>query len=259
MTKNSEGQKITTWKDIEEIQKEHPSKGNGGSWIFRGQANYKWGLESSILRLLKETFGEDFKDHEEALRIESLILEAFQTAQPLPSANPREWIVWWAIAQHYGCATRVLDWSGSLPVALYFTVKQDPQDDGAIFVLDTNKLQHPNECFPSDRTDDCWKEQHELLRSKDNPLLHWCRAETKHIRLNIQDGWFTTCTNILLDQGEVIPDKALIKYRICAKDKPELLRECYVRGYGAASLFSDDPAWPGRLQRDLVAMHAKIL
>ncbi len=93
---------------------------------FRGQSNQKWKLEPSIYR------SEYWKYLErEAVRDFELFTNKLIHREP---ANQLEWLF---LMQHYGLPTRLLDWTESHLVALYFSVL-DYSDtcDGAVWIID---------------------------------------------------------------------------------------------------------------------------
>lgn len=47
---------------------------------------------------------------------------------------------WLCLMQHYAVPTRLLDWSESILPALYFAVKDDPEEDGEVIVLNSYRL-----------------------------------------------------------------------------------------------------------------------
>ncbi len=255
---------LRTWKDAERYQRRHPPRPDGGTWIFRGQSNSCWKLEPSILRLFHQlglTNPDDPGQVAKAVKAEKEALRAFQNAYAM-RIDYRNWLAWWAVAQHYSGATRMLDWSGDSLVALYMAVKDNINKDGTFFALDTDKLDNPDCWFPKDRSDACWAKQHEILecRSGKPPNMHWCKLKGPIFRPNVQDGWFTTCTNVLREQEEVIMGisrDALKKYTIPAKAKQRLLKELCVRACWGPTLFADGPDKDGYRQREQVIMHAQ--
>jgi hypothetical protein len=106
-------------------------------YYWRGQADASWGLESSLDRLLKKVeipllmdsklseypeFLKDrlyrtvFKDHLEEFKKASRGRRNANSSKH-DSMTENEW---WALGQHYGLATPLLDWTKSPFVALYF-------------------------------------------------------------------------------------------------------------------------------------------
>jgi hypothetical protein len=97
---------------------------------FRGQSNETWPLETSLSRSSRNlNLTED-----QLSDLESVALKAFRWAahlhvKPELLAKLRTIPCWWALMQHHGAPTRLLDWSLSPYVAAYFAVLQDR--DGA--------------------------------------------------------------------------------------------------------------------------------
>lgn len=109
--------------------------------MFRGQANVKWGLRPSFLRLAD---GLNLKDRQQLFNIESLILVRFSQDAPtrglhIPPTvindDRRNQIHLMNELQHYGGPTRVLDWTPSPLVGLYFAVRELPYDQAVLWVL----------------------------------------------------------------------------------------------------------------------------
>ena len=98
----------------------------GPLW-FRGHANYQWRLGPSALRY-------DNEDHRNAAL--ALIADFRRVAEIKLSRPPfgHESLKWVQLAQHYGLPTRLLDWSESPTIALYFAC-QEPSKDGLVFMM----------------------------------------------------------------------------------------------------------------------------
>ncbi|WP_198085910.1 FRG domain-containing protein [Variovorax sp. E3] len=91
---------------------------------FRGQTNFAWDLQPKILRA--------------ANRPEWDIIGRFQqNATLLVEKSPSHEYDWLFLIQHYGGPTRLLDWSESPLVALWFAVNDDLHEDqpGALWSL----------------------------------------------------------------------------------------------------------------------------
>jgi len=105
------------------------------AYLFRGQSRGRWHLEPSLQRHL----GND-TTAEEALAIERGFCEEFRSHARLhldgefvPSGSAL--LPWLSLMQHYGCPTRLLDWTKSPFVAAYFAVEADWHHDGAIWLF----------------------------------------------------------------------------------------------------------------------------
>lgn len=95
---------------------------DGPVW-YRGQSDVRWQLVPKLLRngmAPSETF---------------LINRFKQNATLLLSRTPRTDFEWLFLMQHYSMSTRLLDWSDSPLVALYFAVSQNENQDGALWML----------------------------------------------------------------------------------------------------------------------------
>jgi hypothetical protein len=109
-------------------------------FVWRGQRNPTWGLSPSLDRVLEKVQranpGMSPQDQEELV---ARHLERFrfavrgrrgQNPAGLPSDND-----WWALGQHYGLATPLLDWSRSPFAAAYFAFEEDFVDDAECRVV----------------------------------------------------------------------------------------------------------------------------
>lgn len=106
-------------------------------WIFRGQRNYDWNLLTKLgrdLRALDESHGKDWRSLEN-----SSIGYFMDRANGLMDRTPDEHdlLGWLSFMQHYGAPTRLLDWSFSPYVALYFAYEQPTESDSAIYAINS--------------------------------------------------------------------------------------------------------------------------
>lgn len=115
---------LESWQDYSEyIQQELLEY---TSYVFRGQARDEWQLESTLDRELKDvdTPGAIIQRHRH--------LRDFQRASrgrrgPSPRSIKSE-NEWWALGQHHGLATPLLDWTEAPFVALFFAFEK-PVDE----------------------------------------------------------------------------------------------------------------------------------
>lgn len=97
---------------------------------YRGQGDESWELLPGILR-----------EHNKHLSDEEKILRTFrQSAAMLIEQLPSDNFGWMFLMQHYGVPTRLLDWSESPLVGMYFAITEEPEKDGAFWILDPLKL-----------------------------------------------------------------------------------------------------------------------
>jgi hypothetical protein len=91
---------------------------------FRGQADASWPLKPSLLR------------KRGGLKAEQALVKRFkQNAYLLLPPRPVQEHEWLFIMQHHGVPTRLLDWTESPLVAVYFSVVKHPKMDGTLWAL----------------------------------------------------------------------------------------------------------------------------
>jgi len=218
-------------------------------YMFRGQAAARWSLKPSLLRLLPADTTPDT-----ALAVEKSLLENFRSEvhlhipaghlpQGFPAAPSPEW---WALMQHHGAPTRLLDWSMSPYVGAYFAVESDWDQHGAIFIVHAHAAQKSYvEHFGAEGK---IKNETFLDPSAPTALLFWYPSR-KSARFVAQQGFTSLGTNVLSTHDDLIgpacqktaeeqPGKLFHhKWIIPMALKPAFLRNLRAMNIAAHSLF----------------------
>ncbi len=106
-----------SWEDCRSLLK------NIEGWIFRGQSNSDWSLQTTLERgaVINNT------DIRKIPKVETYILEKFQRRSIYYLDNPPSndnIIEWLSLIQHHGGPTRLLDFTYSYYVSLFFSIDQ---------------------------------------------------------------------------------------------------------------------------------------
>lgn len=114
------------------------------NYIFRGQANAAWTIQSSLER----TIGNDFSKTK-AKEFEDFSIQQFKSKFHLydrENTLPASKLAWLSIMQHYGVPTRLVDFTESPYVALYFALESyapHSKSDFSVFAIDyTAAMEH---------------------------------------------------------------------------------------------------------------------
>jgi hypothetical protein len=104
--------------------------------LWRGHANIEWALRAEVFRPAR-----DGTRHDERALIQSFLAHAQSRAQTCP---PRpDQVGWLLLARRHALPTRLLDWSLSPLVALYFAALDAPgrpDADGCLWAIDPGML-----------------------------------------------------------------------------------------------------------------------
>ncbi|MFO0954122.1 MAG: FRG domain-containing protein [Isosphaeraceae bacterium] len=222
------------------------------AYVFRGQSNAEWdNLQPSLARVLKG------RTSKEAMELEKMALREFKRqAHPhvdLKTFDSRDDpMEWWPWMQHYRAPTRLLDWTASPFVALYFAVSGNRDKDGVVWLFHPSGLNHemesrypdakPNPVTPSGWSHH-WPET-AFFEPKSPACLYWFHSLFPDQRMVAQQGSFTICFQPLADHADVIGSATPIpgkiqhqKLLIPRKLKGEFLLRLHNMNIAAHSLY----------------------
>lgn len=220
-----------------------------GNYIFRGQS----GLEPSYTRICKAVGFDSTKAiATENAALARFIREAYLHVPPVISQNAGV-LDWWTLMQHYRAPTRLLDWTHSPYVALYFAVADQWNTDGSVWMFKANALiKKSDEKHGVIGPHDLDLHTDRILRNPDTPSRLVVIEQTRPTeRMLAQQGVFTICTHILADHAEAM--EAILpaterstegtvsilraKFVISSQAKRDCFRRLHAMNVTAAALF----------------------
>lgn len=220
---------------LEEIRKDQDQ-----SIWYRGQGSKDWPLTPYYLRL-------------DGKQSESTLLKRFkQSAAMLIDTSPKESFDWLFLMQHYGVPTRLLDWSESPLVALYFAVENMEKygnEDGALWLLypsELNKHARINNkeeegFIPSFDDEELESYSVESLKSNSRIQLYPVAtiATRNNARIQAQLGVFTIHHHENIPIEEVGDKAHTVKMVIPSESKERIKNQLALLGYTKFQLFPE--------------------
>lgn len=124
---------IKSWNDIIKLEPE------AGGWIYRGHADASWNLETSLTRVIERNklIYPNEGGWEDKLYAERSSLRTFKSRAHFYIDNLPEsldTLSWLALMQHHGTPTRLLDFTQSIYIAMYFALI-DSTTDACIWAI----------------------------------------------------------------------------------------------------------------------------
>jgi len=189
--------------------------------LYRGQARSEWQLEHKLLR----SHSDRSESHLQAA--EEYLTRTFAQAAPplLPSyLRPDANIEWWQVMQHHGAPTRLLDWTQSPYVALYFAARGGEGNDGAVWAVDANPIRDRG------RDADFWL--------PGTSARFWAFVPEKAVpqRAIVQRAAFTVCNKVHISHNAL---DHVTKITIPAENKLPFLQHLAMMNVRPAALFPD--------------------
>lgn len=121
-------------------------------YVFRGQADAAWEIESTLERMLGSEWSADL-----ARKCEDRSLNSFKSKYQIYCGGehrPNSKLAWLSVMQHYGVPTRLIDFTTSPYIALYFALESYDHKSGSdfsIFYLNYTDLMSKSISYIRDR------------------------------------------------------------------------------------------------------------
>ncbi len=258
------------WRKLVSVYDDHFRTGR---WIFRGEveARADGGLRPSLQRLV-----ERYGLNEDEGRLERNLIRSFQRRAHnyLPIVpHLDDMLEWMALMRHYSAPTRLLDWTYSFFVAVYFAcenVKVEEKKPCVVHALSTTKFLRPAKSslakVLSLRPEDIDNDDHVILQADGSsqswemfrrammrkpgeriPLVYPVNPFRLNDRLVIQQGVFTCPGDVSKSFRENLDAMDVDRYEvwIAGEKVPECLQQLHRMNMDRASLFPglDGFAW----------------
>lgn len=177
-------------------------------FVFRGHSNSNWKLETSLQRLLKQDY------ISKVAKCEKYSIDEFKSKFYLYNSGdyePKTYLEWLAMMQHYGTPTRLLDFTESPFIALYFCLEnaaKDQDEEMVIYAVDYRAINKATIDYFKNHDSDFKYDYADIEYSKDSifdeyikrfnePLLWVTEPKRLNKRIEKQRGTFlyTNCND----------------------------------------------------------------
>ncbi|MGO4888050.1 FRG domain-containing protein [Anaerobacillus sp. MEB173] len=186
---------IESWQQFNDVI----SNLHYNEWVFRGQRDSVWELQSSFYREIKTHYEQP--KNIECVKIEDKMIKEFYSSSHLYSSlefnepingDQKDWMKYrlepLSVMQDYGTPTRLVDWTKSPYIAIFFAL-DGAVDDFCIYALNVQQL----ESFDQTRYGSAYLDLKKDVFSPDYPselFVYRYEPYQKNERLRIQQGLF---------------------------------------------------------------------
>lgn len=176
-------------------------------FIFRGQSNKSWELSSGLERMLDNNCNKTSlkKAEEYSLNLFKSKFHIYDSS----NIRPQSKLQWLSLMQHYGIPTRLLDFTTSPYIALYFAIEtfdNSSNNDIALFAIDYRALMKQSIKFIKSKDQEFKLDYLQVLNQQDiifadvidrfsYNILWISEPQESNVRLDRQSGCFLMSGN----------------------------------------------------------------
>lgn len=207
----------------------------GNNYIYRGHADSRWTLQSTLERTAGHHFSDAFVEKWEQYSL-SVFMAKFHIYDT-QNEGPGTKLGWLSIMQHYGVPTRLLDFTTSPYIALYFAMEgYDPRSphDFAVYAIDysammkvsTDSMKRLDREFVHDNMSMTLQSRQDEVFEKwvdrfTQPILWVTEPSKSNVRIERQSGCFllTGSKSLSINDAVALPEYAavnMVKFAISA-------------------------------------------
>jgi len=248
---------VKEWKRIDELNNFYFRK----PFAFRGQRESEWDLKTGIERIANRFSIELYM----LPKIEKGLIRRFQRQAYLYLDQPpdkSDRLQWLALMQHYGAPTRLLDWTYSFFIAVFFAIEdvefeKDDRSKYAVWVIDRKWLKNRSVyCLPSKKQEIARHDKDlknpktiDILFDTDSPVrsVYQLNPFRLNQRLILQQGLFLASGDVsqtfmynfenLSEKNDIISHLSKIEIHLKGDFLKEALERLYRMNISRATLF----------------------
>ena len=205
---------IQSWEDFDYLL----GKNHYRQWIYRGQSDSSWNMESSIHRAFENAqsihaLGQGQEKKLNRRSHEIVMLDKFKCNAHLylnHLPQQEDDFSWLSLMQHHGAPTRLLDFSFSFYVALYFALESG-ENDASIYCINHDSIKNDDDFYFGEERLEVYKRILDGQKNKDDECLFAFEPTFSNQRILSQQGLFVATNTLKYTHEKILNDYQIHK------------------------------------------------